>query len=85
MYAILKEKIFLDLHSDGQFPISFTTDIWSCDGGESFISWTAHYISSEFVREEWILQVCFFPGSHTAVAIAEMISKLLEAWNIDKV
>jgi len=84
MYVTLKEKIFQDLHSDGEFPISFTSDIWSRDGGESFISWTAHYISSEFVREERILQVCPFPGSHTADAIAEMISKLLEAWNIDK-
>ena len=48
------------------------------------ISWTAHYINSEFCREERVLQVCHFPGSHTADAISEMISKLLDGWSIDK-
>jgi len=52
MYATLRDKTRQDLHSDGRFPISFTTDIWSRDGGESFISWTAHCITSEFTREE---------------------------------
>ena len=84
MYATLRDKARQDLHSVGRFPIIFTTDIWSRDGGESFISCTAHHITSEFTREERILQVHPFLGSHTADPIAEMISKLLEVWNIDK-
>ena len=52
MYATLRDKTCQDFHSDGIFPINFITDIWSCDGGESFSSWTAHYITSEFTREE---------------------------------
>jgi len=84
MYATLRDKTRQDLHSDSRFPISFTTDIWSRDSGESFISWTAHYITPEFTREERILRVHPFLGSHTADAIADMISKLLEVWNIDK-
>ena len=84
MYATLRDKTRQNLHSDGKFSISFTTDIWSRDGGESFISYTANYNPSEFTREEQILQVHSFLGSHTAYAIAEMISKLLEVWNIDK-
>ena len=50
----------------------------------SFISWTAHYITSEFQRDERVLQACPFPGCHTADAISEMILKLLVKWGIDK-
>lgn len=57
MYTKLRQKLFEDLHYDDNFSISFTTDIWSPDGGELFISWTAHYINSEFRREERVLQV----------------------------
>ena len=76
-----------DIHPDGDsFPISFTTDIWTRDaGGDSFISWTAHYIDPiNFTREEHVLQVCPFAGSHTAVAISEMITKLLDSWKVPK-
>ena len=44
---------------------------------------TLHHIRV-YAKEEQILQVHPFPGSHTADAIAEIISKLLEVWNIDK-
>ena len=84
MYANLRQRLFEDIHSDNNCSISFTTDIWSREGGESFISWTAHYITSEFQRDERVLQVCPFPGSHTADAISEMILKLLDKWSIDK-
>ena len=84
MYANLRQRLFEDIHSDDKFSISFTTYIWSRDGGESFISWTAHYITSEFHRDERVLQVCLFPGSHTADAISGMILKLLNKWSIDK-
>ena len=30
MYATLRDKTRQDLYSDGRFPISFTTDMWSC-------------------------------------------------------
>jgi len=83
MYTKLRERFFEDLHSNNFF-ISFTTGIWSCDSCESFISWTAHYISSEFWMEEHVLQVCLFSGSHTVDAISEMILKLLDGWSIDK-
>ena len=61
MYATLRDKARQDLHSVGRFPIIFTTDIWSRDGGESFISCTAHYNTSEFTREEQILQLFLGP------------------------
>ena len=76
-----------DIHPDGDsFPISFTTDIWTRDaGGDSFISWTAHYIDPIiFTQEERVLQVCPFAESHTVLAISEMITKLLDSWKVPK-
>ena len=61
MFSNIKTQLMKDIHSDGDsFPISFTTDIWTRDaGGDSFISWTAHYIDPiTFTREERVLQVC---------------------------
>jgi len=81
--TMLREEI----HSyRDRFPVSFTTDIWTREaGGDSLINWTAHYIHPEsFTREEWILHVCPFPGSHAAEAISEMITKLLDSWDIEK-
>ena len=62
------------------------TDIWTQDaGGDLFISWTAHYIdTSTFTREEHVLQVCPLVGSHIAVAISEMTTKLLGSWKVPK-
>ena len=83
MYTTIKVRLLQDIH--GKFSISFTTDIWSREaGGDSFINWTAHYINKNYVREECVLQVCSFPGSHTAINISEMITMLLDTWSIEK-
>jgi len=37
-----------------------------------------------FTREELILHVCPFAGSHIAIAISDMITKLLESWKVPK-
>lgn len=87
IFHTIKARLHEEIHSYGdKFPVSFTTDIWTREaGGDSLISWTAHYVNPEnFTREEWILQVCPFPGSHTAEAISEMITKLLDSWGIEK-
>ena len=87
IYSTIRTKLHEEIHSHGdKFPVSFTTDIWTREaGGDSLISWTAHYINPErFTREERILQVCPFPGSHTAEAISKMITKLLDSWSIEK-
>ena len=87
IFSNIRAKLYDEIHSyGGKFPVSFTTDIWTREaGGDSLISWTAHYVNPEsFTMEERILQVCPFPGSHTAEAISEMITKLLNSWSIDK-
>ena len=87
IFSTIRTKLHEEIHSQGdKFPISFTTDIWTREaGGDSLISWTAHYINPKsFTREERILQVYPFPGSHTAEAISEMITKMLDLWAIEE-
>ena len=84
IFSNIKVQLMKDIHSDGDsLLISFTTDIWTqVAGGDSFISWTAHYTDPiTFTREEYVLQVCPFAGSHMALAISEMIMKLLDSWD----
>lgn len=66
--------------------ISFTTDIWSCrHNNESFISWTAHWLSTDFEIIHAVLNVSQFPGHHTSANISKIISEtLLKNWNINK-
>ena len=76
MYATLKD-------------ISRSSFWWPISYNWSLVSWwwrIFHWLDCtlQLFGEEWIFQVCPFPGSYIADAIAEMISKLLEAWNIDK-
>ena len=84
MFYTIKVQLTKDIHPDGNtstFPLSFTTDIWTRDSGEdSFISWTAYCINP--TREEHLLHVCPFAGSHTAIAISDMIAKLLKSWKV---
>ena len=89
MFYTIKGQLMKNIHPDGNtssFPLSFTTDIWTRDaGGDSFISWTAHYIDPiNFTREEHVLHVCPFAGSHTAIVISDMITKLLDSWKVPK-
>ena len=89
LYSTIKAQLMKDIHPDGDtssFPLCFTTDIWTRDvGGDSFISWTAHYIDPiSFTREECVLHVYPFAESHTATAISEMIAKVLGSWKVPK-
>lgn len=43
--------------------LSVTSDIWTCQhNNESFLSFTAHWISPEFILEHNVLAMKSFPG-----------------------
>ncbi|XP_046753087.1 zinc finger BED domain-containing protein 4-like [Diprion similis] len=64
--------------------ISFTTDIWTATANnESFISLTAHCLSSENMQwEVYALETKHFPDSHTGYNISEVLNYALERWNV---
>ena len=86
LYEQIKNYIQKELAEEKDTFFSFTTDIWSRDcGGDSFISWTAHYIKADnFEQSDRLLHCAPFPGSHTGAAISEMITEMLENWSLEK-
>lgn len=71
--------------SDGVW-FSATTDLWtsSSGGGEPYISFTVHYLSSDWQLMSHCLETMYFPEDHTHAHISEMIENMLQAWNIQK-
>lgn len=55
--------------------VSITSDIWTCDqNNESFLSFTAHWISPDFKLEHGVLAMKPFLGSHTGENIANELN-----------
>uniref|UniRef100_A0AAR2KXW3 HAT C-terminal dimerisation domain-containing protein n=1 Tax=Pygocentrus nattereri TaxID=42514 RepID=A0AAR2KXW3_PYGNA len=65
---------------------SATTDLWtsSSGGGEPFISFTVHYISSDWQLKCHCLETHFFPEDHTSENISEMFENMLQEWKLPK-
>lgn len=79
--ANTKEIIQTELLS-GRY-VSFTTDIWTeSKTNYSFISVTAHWINAHWLRRDFVLDTPHFPGSHTAVRIAEKLQQVLVDWSL---
>lgn len=62
---------------------SFTSDIWTCSGNnESFISFSVHWIDTDFELKHAVLNSKHFPLSHTSDHIANEFRVMLTNWNI---
>lgn len=82
IYLKVKNKISLQI--DMAEAISVTLDIWTSVSNSSFISFTAHWITTEFERNSAALNVKYFPGSHSAENISEMLQQLITSWNMPR-
>lgn len=64
--------------------VSLTSDIWtSTTSNQSFMSFTGHWISNDFVYHHAALEVKHFPGSHTGEAIRDMYKLVMNEWNLN--
>ncbi|KAI2649132.1 E3 SUMO-protein ligase ZBED1 [Labeo rohita] len=63
-----------------------TTDLWTSHGGggEPFMSFTVHYLSTDWKLKTHCLETLYFPEDHTAEHITEMIENMLLDWKIKK-
>ena len=81
LYTSVKEKVKLELASAMFF--SATTDLWSSPGMTPFISYTVHFIDSEWNLRNRCLQTQFIPEDHTGDNLGEAMKMTLECWNLD--
>lgn len=64
--------------------LSLTTDLWTSTSQESYIAILAHYIDADFKFKKVLLECAPLPGSHTALNIAEEISRTIDDLGIEK-
>lgn len=63
---------------------SLTTDLWTSASQESYIAIIAPHVDIDFKFKKVLLECAPLPGSHTAVNIAEEISRIIDDLGIDK-
>ncbi|XP_058874176.1 E3 SUMO-protein ligase ZBED1-like isoform X1 [Acipenser ruthenus] len=59
-----------------------TTDLWSSQTTEPYISLTVHYIDPDWKLCTKCLQTSYFPEDHTGEAIAQGLRDALSAWGL---
>ena len=62
--------------------ITLTTDIWTSVATQSYITVTAHFISSSWELKTCLLQTTNFPENHTADNICEKLQEILSNFNV---
>lgn len=77
MYNEVRESVEEQL-SEGEW-FGATTDLWTSTGGtgEPFMSFTIHYISTDWKLKSHCLETVYFPEDHTAEHISEMMGNML--------
>lgn len=64
--------------------VTLTTDCWTSQNSENYLTVTAHYIDSNFELKSLLLECSRFDESHTSVNLAEELRRIITEWNIGK-
>ncbi|XP_038984879.1 zinc finger BED domain-containing protein RICESLEEPER 1-like [Phoenix dactylifera] len=78
-----ERKKLQDVFKNLSSRVSFTTDIWTSNQKIGYISFTAHYIDSDFVLHKKIISFKKLPYPHTSFAIEDAVRKCLVEWELD--
>ena len=67
--------------------IALTSDVWTSLATQSYISATAHFVTSEWELNSCVLQTLHFPESHTGVHVSEKLKEICSNFSVsyDKV
>ncbi|KAK3916821.1 E3 SUMO-protein ligase ZBED1 [Frankliniella fusca] len=63
---------------------ALTSDLWTSDSGEPFISLTVHFIGTEWVLQSGALNCRAFDVEHTAINIKDWFLQTLEEWALPR-
>ena len=74
------KRILTDVIHGTQHAI--TTDIWSSPARESFISYTAHFISKDWTRKRVVLRCCSFDFDHSGDNISHVLRSITSDWEL---
>lgn len=80
LYEETKAKIVDTLNNSGIKSLAVTTDGWTSNTNDSYVSFTAHYLDNSFTVYNQCLRVQFFPETHTANHLAVAIEECVSEW-----
>ncbi|KAI7804933.1 putative zinc finger BED domain-containing protein 1-like [Triplophysa rosa] len=82
LYREVKDATLQDLKGIDFF--SATTDMWSSTNMIPYMSFTVHYLSSDWTLQSKCLETRHVPENHTALTLAESLSGILTDWALDE-
>lgn len=83
LYATIREKVSSSIAGAKYF--AATTDMWSSTTSAPHMSYTVHFIDSEWCLKSWFLQTLFVPQDHDADNLAGVMSETLGNWGLNPV
>lgn len=60
------------------------TDIWTDQMQRSFMVLFVRFVDKKFYLDNYVLEVCAFPGMHTGLRIADRLRTTMEDWRLLK-
>lgn len=80
MYNTCRTSVSFELSGVEYF--ASTTDLWSSRTTEPYLSFTVHFLSSDFELKTRCLETVYFPESHTGENIAQGLREVLASWDL---
>ena len=81
LYESTRESVLHNIKNLKSY--SATTDMWSSVNGDSYMSYTIHYITEEWELQSIALGTLYFPEDHTGENLSDAIKETLQSWNLD--
>ncbi len=82
LYKEVKMSILESLSSAER--VALTCDAWTSRATESFVTITAHYITTEWNLVSYVLQTRAMHDSHTGGNIAELLKEAVTEWGLEE-
>ena len=80
LYNETKEGVLWQIQNIEFF--SATSDMWSSQTMEPYMSYTVHFIDQDWKLQSRCLQTLYMPDDHTAETLADGMNKALDRWNL---
>lgn len=81
-YSKMKDSVIRELKDVDHF--SITTDLWSSVNMMPYMSFTIHYLNTNWELKSRCLETRFLPESHTSDNLAEALQSCLREWSLDE-
>lgn len=81
LYSNTMDLVKSDVHD--AVSLAITTDGWTSRSNNSYLSYTAHFLTEEFMPRNYCLGVENSNDSHTAVNLASSLSQCISSWTTE--